>query len=286
MKLIMTLLVRDEDDIIEENIKFHLSQGVDFLIITDNKSVDNTRYIIKKYEKKGNAKYIYEPSDDYSQYKFVTRMSRMAYVDYNADWVINSDADEFWWPNTGNLKSTFESITADINVVEVERNNFVAVSPDYSPFYDSMIYREVNSKNYFGKPLPSKVAHRGDKDIIVNQGNHGVTNLKEINKAKSEILIFHFPIRGYQKIENKIRLGGAAYERNTELGPKIGGGWRTLYRCLQKDGNIKKYFLENSYNFERLKTAIDNKSILEDRRLSNYFKTALSNPITLSKFNK
>jgi hypothetical protein len=32
----MTLLIRDEEDIIDKNISFHLKHGVDFIIATDN----------------------------------------------------------------------------------------------------------------------------------------------------------------------------------------------------------------------------------------------------------
>ena len=32
MKLVMTLLVRDEEDIVRENLDFHLAQGVDQVI--------------------------------------------------------------------------------------------------------------------------------------------------------------------------------------------------------------------------------------------------------------
>ena len=53
MKIVMTLLVRDEQDIIRENIEFHLSQGVDFFIVTDNRSVDMTPIYLKEYEKQG-----------------------------------------------------------------------------------------------------------------------------------------------------------------------------------------------------------------------------------------
>ena len=40
MKLVMTLLVRDEEDIVEDHLVYHLNQGVDFVIATDNNSVD------------------------------------------------------------------------------------------------------------------------------------------------------------------------------------------------------------------------------------------------------
>ena len=96
MKLVMTLLVRDEQDIIRENIEYHLAQGVDFFIATDNRSVDATTNILKEYEARGLLHYIYEGSDDYSQHAWVTRMARMAYKEFGADWVINNDADEFW----------------------------------------------------------------------------------------------------------------------------------------------------------------------------------------------
>ncbi len=94
----MTLLVRDEQDIIRENIEFHRSQGVDYFIATDNKSEDRTPCYLKDYEKQGILHYIYEGNDNYNQHEWVTRMARMTCVEHSADWVINNDADEFWWP--------------------------------------------------------------------------------------------------------------------------------------------------------------------------------------------
>ena len=125
MNLVMTLLVRDEQDIIEENIKFHKSQGIDYFIVTDNKSVDNTPHILKKYEELGILHYIWESDDNYNQHEWVTRMARLAYKQYHADWVINNDADEFWWPIDGTLKSIFQNIPDEINVLIANRYNFI-----------------------------------------------------------------------------------------------------------------------------------------------------------------
>jgi hypothetical protein len=42
MKIVMTLLVRDEADIVDEHISFHLAAGVDFIVASDNGSSDGT----------------------------------------------------------------------------------------------------------------------------------------------------------------------------------------------------------------------------------------------------
>ena len=78
MKLVMTLLVRDEEDVLRANLEFHREQGVDFFIVTDNKSEDSTPDIVKEYEARGLAKYIFEGDDDYNQWAWVTRMARLA----------------------------------------------------------------------------------------------------------------------------------------------------------------------------------------------------------------
>ena len=88
-KLIMTLLVRDEEDIIEKNIRFHLNHGVDFIIATDNGSVDGTRGILKKYENKGLLHLIDEKNQDYSQAEWVNRMGKLAYEKYHADTLLS-----------------------------------------------------------------------------------------------------------------------------------------------------------------------------------------------------
>jgi hypothetical protein len=57
MKIVMTLLLRDEEDIIRENLDFHYNQDVDFIIATDNLSVDGTKGILLEYQQQGRLKW-------------------------------------------------------------------------------------------------------------------------------------------------------------------------------------------------------------------------------------
>ncbi|MGR9098975.1 MAG: glycosyltransferase family 2 protein [Gammaproteobacteria bacterium] len=264
----MTLLVRDEEDIIGENIDFHRSQGVDLFIVTDNKSVDATPAILKEYEKKGFLFYLHEPDDNYDQHRWVTRMARMAYTEFGADWVINNDADEFWWPQSGNLKRTFENIPAEYNLVEAQRHNFVPVYSDGSPFYLLMKYRFKISLNHLGNPLPAKVAHRGKADIKVNQGNHGVENIEQ-RTCTEGVEIFHFPMRSLNQFENKIAKGGAAYERNPGLS-NVGQTWKKLFKEFQETGSLKQYFDSHFYDDDKIERELHSGIIVEDVRLANF----------------
>ena len=103
MTLVMTLLARDEIDVVDSWLAFHLNAGADLVIATDNRSEDGTTEVLERYARSGHVRLIREPGEDLRQDEWVTRMARLAATEYGADWVINSDADEFWWPRGASL---------------------------------------------------------------------------------------------------------------------------------------------------------------------------------------
>ena len=110
MKLVMTLLVRDEADIVDAQIAFHLAAGVDFVIATDNRSEDGTTDVLERYEREGRLRLLREEGDDLRQSEWVTRMARLAATEHGADWVLNADADEFWWPRGPSLHDVLAAV--------------------------------------------------------------------------------------------------------------------------------------------------------------------------------
>jgi hypothetical protein len=269
MKLVMTLLVRDEEDVLRANIEFHLAQGVDFLLVTDNKSEDGTPDIIREYESAGVARYIHEGADDYNQSAWVTRMARMAATEHAADWVINNDADEFWWPREGTLKTSFAAVPEQYNIVVGQRHDFVPLADEQSCFYDDMVFRKKVSLNTIGKPLPPKVAHRADPQVTVPQGNHWAElSVPEVH-LDNVLDIFHFPIRRYAQFTNKIVKGGQAYERNTNQPSQAGDTWRKLYKEYQKNGLVD-FYRKQSMSAKQMERGLRQGVLITDRRLSDY----------------
>ena len=104
MRLSMNLLIKNEADIIEDNIRFHAKQGVDCFVVMDNGSDDGTRDIIRALQQEFDIHLIDRPELDYQQSNWKTEMARISRSRLGADWSIANDADEFWLAENGNLK--------------------------------------------------------------------------------------------------------------------------------------------------------------------------------------
>jgi hypothetical protein len=241
-RIVMTLLVRNEADIIRHSLDFHLAQGVDHFLIMDHGSEDGTVDVLREFADRGLAHVMQQPDPGYRQSAWVTAMARRAALDLGADWVINSDADEFWWPTQGNLKSVLGSTPAGTDVLFVARHDFPPTADRDGDFLERMIHRKWRSTNYLGLPLPGKACHRGAPDVEVDQGNHDCRSPAFGAKRDTDrIEILHFPVRSLTQITRKIACGGRAYELSPELPREVGDAWRALYRRLESEG-LDGYF--------------------------------------------
>lgn len=279
MKLVMTLLVRNEADLIEANLDYHLAQGVDFVIVTDHGSDDGTSEILSEYERMGVAKVIRDEREGHRQDERVTRMVEIARLEHKADWVIHNDADEFWWPLVGSLRDVFASIPPRFGQIEVTRRNFRPcpdTGDDERPFYSRLVYRETSSSNLVGRPLEPKVAHRPVEGVAVAPGNHSIAGADLAAVPAKEVLeIFHFPMCSYEQFERKVLQIGHGYEQLEERSGEVGRDQLELLALL-REGKLREYYDGLVVDADALEQGVAQGTLVLDRRLDDFIKTVVT----------
>lgn len=207
VKLVETLVVRDEADIVDAQITYHLNAGVDFVIATDHGSRDGTTEILESYARDGYLRRI-PVHGEMLDGAWRSHMARLAAAEHRADWVINTDADEFWVSRAGALKDVFAAVPEPFGIVFALSRHFAPRPEDGASFAERLTVR-VSPPVAINDPASPyrphlKAAHRADPDITVGHGSHTAHSprwraLHHWHPAD----VLHFPFRSLEQWENK-----------------------------------------------------------------------------------
>lgn len=269
MKLVMTLLARDEADVVDSWLAFHLNAGADFVIATDNRSEDGTTEILERYVREGHVHLIHEPGEDLRQDEWVTRMARLAATDFGADWVINSDADEFWWPRGASLRDVLAAVPERYGTVGAFLRVFAPRPADGQLFAERMTVRfsalaPINDPASLYKPI-RKVVHRAHPEIRLARGNHALVGSPFAPlRGWFPIEVFHFPLRTLEQCEHKARLQGNAFEKFVARPPTAYHA--NMFEAL-RNGTIAEYYDSLVVSDEELEHGIAEGRLVVDTRL-------------------
>lgn len=280
MRIVLTLLVRDEADIVEACLRHHLALGVDHVIATDHRSSDGTTEILERHARDGALTLLREPGETLEQAAWVTRMARLAATEHGADWVVNCDADEFWWPRFGTMHEQLAAVPPRFGAVRGVWRHFVP-RPGNGDVFERMIVRRRPSTD-LTDPFHAqiKVVHRGAADVVVSKGNHDAdgTGLRLIREwFPFEVL--HFPVRSREQLERKYRITAEAEGRRDD--PRVARHVRATLDRLAVDGASALYD-ELLADDEQLRRGLEDGSLIVDTRLRDLARAAVDGPTVLA----
>jgi hypothetical protein len=285
VKLAMTLIVRNEADIIEDNLRYHRAQGVDFFVVLDNGSTDGTIEILKPYERAGILNLVQMPGTMLTiQRKGNTLIAQLAH-EMGADWVFHNDADEFWWPVNGNLKEAFESIHDDQGVVLAPRTEFLPRPDGPGSFAERLTIREARFRR------PPKTAHRTHpaiklwsahpidlwvkRDAPPRSGLVGkpVLRIEASHREEREldlvlaqdfpVGVLHFPLRSFEQYRKKVAIAddNQMWERNEET--------RALHEAY-RSGRLEEVFKNLLLDDDTVARGLADGWLVEDTDFRDY----------------
>jgi hypothetical protein len=292
MRIVMALKVRDEEDVIEANLRFHRALGVDHFMITDNGSTDGTLAVLEAYQEAGLAR-VFHREGDYRALAqgWMQDMARAAALGHDADWVIHNDADEFWLPARGTLADALGGVDERYGVVIAPRTEFIARPDGPGSFAERLVHRERRSS------LQPKVAHRADPDVVMlDRGSHDVawapagSDVSDVLRPPGRavhrlvrdrdgdgeagsappdiglvwaprwpIRILHFPVRSLEQFRRRteVALSGGYAER----------GRVARLRERQESGGVEELFAELLTDDAELERALGEGRVVRDERL-------------------
>ena len=205
------------------------------MIATDNRSHDGTTEVLEEYARSGQVQLIREPGEDLRQNEWVTRMARLAATQYGADWVINSDADEFWWPRGASLSEVLEAVPPRYGTVGAFLRVFCP-RPGEEHFADRMTVRfsalaPINDPASLYKPI-RKVVHRGHPEIQVTRGNHALSTAPSRRCVGGSRSSASTSLSARRPRPRTRRSSRARHSRSTSRDPRP----RTTRTCTRRSG--------------------------------------------------
>jgi glycosyl transferase family 2 len=271
MKLVMTLLARDEADIVDEQLTFHLNAGVDFVIAMDNLSEDGTTEILESYAKSGQLHLIRQRGEFLRQADWITEMGRLAAAEFGADWVIHSDSDEFWWPRGESLKDVLGSIPARYGIVRALLRHFVPRPDDGQPVTERMTVRmsaaaPINDPRSLYRPN-LKIIHRADPNVKVSIGGQRLIDSPLVPlRGWYPIEFFHFPVRSVEQCERK-------YAHQQVAPGQTPSPYYDRVRELIATGRLQELYDSLVVDDASLERGLDDGTLVVDTRLRDALRT-------------
>ncbi len=275
-------MIKNEEDIIFENLVWHFSLGFRKFIIVNNLSTDYTQEKIEEFIKLTKNKAIVilinDPIYEYIQTRILTGAYDFARSVWpELQWIFPVDADEFWVPKH-NLEKMLNNIPDNVDAIAAIPIRYYA-TPDFfkfdknDKFYEKIHYHtkyvslsdEVDHTSVIeGYP---KSAIRSQPNIVIQQGNHYINRINNCSNKKIQYIdgrligleIYEYSLRSIEHTSTKLTNGMKVNNLVIKLGIVKGHGahWSNYETYISKYGEKKaaemafkdRYYTEDTDNF-------------------------------------
>lgn len=258
-------LVKDEEDVIFENLVWHFALGFRKFVIMDNMSSDNTLEVITKFKNltKNHALVVILNDPEVLYYQGEKATASYYFIRSiwpEVKWVFPTDADEFWFSRE-KLDQTLERIP--------ENHYIKTYSYRYHPTIDfdnneqSNFYQKLYLRDYSPHVMHKNIIQTRD-DIAISVGNHWINKKENFDESIPyiESLSDDYGIYMY---EYYLRSPKQTISKYTKVMKSLGDETVRINPVLNHfDNLIKNHGLERAGEIMFNEYIIDNKYAIND----------------------
>lgn len=291
-------MVKDEDDIIYQNLVWHFAVGFRKFIIFDHNSTDKTASLIKQFadETRGIANVFVSnnPIKAFNQSSIITSGYRMAHEIWpEVEWFFPIDADEFWVFSQDPAKA-LAMIPANVDVVSGVKlkyhpaDDYKSISTD--EFWRKMHYRDAVwggfDEDAGRHSVTQKIFLRYSDNFSIASGNHHViyNDFFSIKGGEEDGISYHniienvvyeaadlygihlreYQLRSPKQVHKKIINSVKAIENTPKTDKqemKIGSHWHNYQSMLSEAESIEE---AAEKRFEMHRRSRDKDDVVDD----------------------
>lgn len=231
-----------DGDIIEEFIR-HTLRFVDRIVIVNNVDVDSTGAIVASLHAEGLAldtwqdnSVVARPGMSWEEWMILDRtaiLARRALAQFQADYVLLLDADEFLLaPSRAGLESSLSSLPRGAHA-SVPWVTYVPTNddpPSEMRVLARLRYRRARESPQYYKVFLNR-SFVGTSDASLGYGNHPVEG-DSATVTLREITLAHFPVRSIRQIQNKGLVGRSILLAGGIDKNSLGYQWHRVYEKI------------------------------------------------------
>ena len=206
MKIVSITSIKNESDIIESFVRYHLNI-VDFMIFLNSGSTDDTLNILNSLIDENLPIVVIEGDGYFEPYVKYNYLLNLAINDYGADVICPLDCDEFIIAKSGNPRDIIVNIPEN-SYYKLKWKTFVPTSNDDQNI--KFIPSRVNHVRDENLDMFSKVIISRDLvekfNVNLSMGNHDIEGTSNQIKCitDSGLNLAHFPIRSVNQTISKV----------------------------------------------------------------------------------